>query len=1067
MALQLYASNSLERLSEKLTEDLRAHSGNVFLQPYIITQTEGINSWLKIQIAQQLGIASNLAFLSPTDIISSIYSVICRKKMPPAGVNQLQWMIYHLLGEADFVQQFPDISKYYDRQEAKKLSLALKVADLFDQYQVYRPQQIEEWNRGVLSADPELHWQSYLWHRLISEYGKSFTDRTAVTRQILEALQDPLNQEQLKAAMPHIYFFGLAIITPYYLELFKQVSEFVEVSFYLNNPAPDTYWMDQVTEKAMVKMMRRDKRRTPDQFQLGNDLLLNWGKVIKDSFWLLFNNDSFLNVYDDSFSEPPVETNTLLKKIQADIYHNALGADRQPLYLSDVTDGSITIHSAFTPAREVEVLYNYLVHLIDQRKEQLAPRDILVMVNDIDLYAPFIRAVFDNAPYSFPYHIADESMNRGNTIFSAIHQLLDVQEDAFTSEKIMELLDNKYIRKRFGITQPELIRKALKTANIRFGWEGNSANDTRYFSWEYGLQRLLLGICISGSPLMTFAGEQIEPVDAFEGDDSMELVRLIQFIRTIRKYMYREEEIKPLGEWMNYLKEMTEALVFESGEQEDEDYHLFIKYAERLEGDSSLSAIPVSFEAFRKGFVDRLSSEKRKQAFIRGGITFCSYIPMRSVPFRVVAMLGLDYDKFPRKEKLISFSLFQKKQERGDRNVKENDKHLFLETLLSARDYLYLSYTGRDMKDGAVLPPSLLVEELTDYVVKGIKDHPSEARKSWITEHPLHGFSRKYFEGNGLYSYLSHDHLLQQADIFLSVAETKEFQFRELELQQLIRFFEHPVRWYFNKVLKVYYKKNEDLLLPEEEIFELGKWDLINLGKELLTIDKNEEQIFTEEWIRKGKLPLRNMGVLKVQEANEKIETLREQLLELTQGIDKQSIPVSLTIDEILLTGEITGIYQQQILAISMEGEKSHLTWISGFLRYLTARALDLSLSLVLLYHNEKKKCYETYKLDASSYTPQQAIEKIRQCLEMFKSGHVQPLPFCPTAKEYDKLFLSGPDAFMIQIQKMRNSEEGQRGVLSDLYHIKADENGYFAEQQYPAFESNTTFFFADLNPTA
>ena len=1063
MPLQLYASNSLERLSQKLTEDLRQQTGSVFLQPCLVTQTDGINSWLKVQIAQQLGIAANLRFLSPTDIVAAVYSVVCRRSMPSAGANQLQWILYDLLGETEFISQFPNVSAYYTEQEAKKLSLAMKVADLFDQYQVYRPKEVEEWNIGKAVGDNDLQWQAFLWQRLQLHYGNSFTDRTKITRQILDALQHEENRNRLKETMPQIYFFGLAIITPYYLELFRQISEIVTVNFYLNNPAPDTYWMDQVTEKAMVKILHRDKRRTPEHFHLGNDLLLNWGKVIKDSFWLLFNNDSFLNVYDDSYSDPPQHNNTILKKIQTDIYNNARGEDRQELYWKEIeSDESITIQTAYTPAREVEVLYNHLVHLIDKREEKLAPRDILVMVNDIDRYAPFIRAVFDNAPYRFPYHIADESVEQGNTIFSAIHQILDITEDSFTSETIAELLDNKYIRSRFDITQPELIRKALKEANIRFGWRGDSANDTRYFSWEYGLKRLLLGVCISGSPLLEEYGEAIEPVDAFEGDASLEIVRFIHFVRSLRKYIYRNEEHKTLAEWMTYLKTMVEEMIFEAVEQEDDDYHLFIKYTERLEGDASLASIPVSFEAFRKGFVDRMSTEKRKHSFIRGGVTFCSFIPMRSVPFKVVAMLGLDYDKFPRKEKQISFSLFQKKQEKGDRNVKENDKHLFLETLLSARDYLYLSYIGRDMKDGAELPPSMMVEELIDYVVKGVHDDPIAVRKKWVKEHPLHGFSKHYFTGEGLYSYLGDNKLNTPVDIYASSPDKKNMIYHELEIDQLIRFFEHPVRWYFNKVLQVYYRKREDLLLPEEELFELNKWDSMRLQKTMLDMDREEVMAQTETWIRNGQLPLKNMGIVAALNTFDNAILIRNKIMEITGGVSANAIPFSLNIEDILITGKLDSVYDKNILAIAMEGEKPRVVWIGAYLKYLIAQALGQPLQLNMLYFDSKKKIYKTAKLSSDLYPASSAMEKLTRCIQLFREGQEQPLEFCPTASDPEKIFMDGQEAFIQHLQKMRDSDE-YSDLLNDLYYVKADENGYFDSTRYTSFENNTGIFFNDL----
>src|SRR5690606_33081518 len=128
-----------------------------------------------------------------------------------------------------------------------------------------------------------------------------------------------------------------------------------------------------------------------------NALLTNWGKVIQDTFGLFFTDENFLNEYQDEGIEP--DPRFLLSKIQHDIYNNSVGSDRNPLNIQDINDGSISINSCYTPVREVEVLYNYLVHLVDQHPNHLSPRDIVVMVSDIDAYAPYIKAIFKSAPY--------------------------------------------------------------------------------------------------------------------------------------------------------------------------------------------------------------------------------------------------------------------------------------------------------------------------------------------------------------------------------------------------------------------------------------------------------------------------------------------------------------------------------------------------------------------------------------------------------------------------------------------------------------------------------------------
>jgi exodeoxyribonuclease V gamma subunit len=1057
MALQLYVSNSLENLSEKLSTDLSVQSKGVFHRPYIITQTEGINSWLRIRIAEDLGIASNISFLGPTDIISLVYKIVCGKKMPPLSVSQLQWIIYDILGKEHFIKKFPAISGYYENHEAKRLSLAMKVADLFDQYQIYRPDSIVGWNKGIPETDTDLQWQFYLWQQVLEQTDRRFSDKTTVTHQILEALTHPENQDKLRVQIPDVYFFGLAIITPFYLQLFHRLSEIISVSFYLNNPAPESYWMDNVTETGMIRLLQKNKRLGSQSFTLGNELLINWGKVIKDSFWLLFKDENFLNVYDDSYIKEPEEPNTLLQKIQKDIYNNATGSERIKLYLEDVKDGSIVIHSAYTPSREVEVLYNYLIDLIERQRADLAPRDILVMVNDIDKYAPFIHAVFENAPYKFPFNIADESLSTGNNLFSALHALLNIDEDNFSGEKVTELLDNQYIRKRFDITDLDLVRKAVLSANIRFGWEGNYEHDTRYVSWNYGLQRLLLGICIGNDDPYNFNNELLNPVDNFEGDQAYEVVRFIHFVRTLRKFIVKREGIKMMKEWIEDLKELVDEMIFESGEKEDDDFHLFIDYTERMAGDKMLAEIQVSFDAFKKGFVEKLSTEKRKHSFIKGGVTFCSFIPMRSIPFKVVAMLGLDFDKFPRKESQISFSLFKKNQSRGDRNVKENDKHLFLETLLSAREYLYLSYKGNSTKDGAALPSSSLLEELVDYVIKGVIDKPAEVRKNWIVHHPLHGFSQRYFNHSGLSNYLSDEQFESNIKELNGVGEEQTFNFDELDINHLISFLQDPVKWYFNKTLKIYYFE-KDLLLPEQELFELNKWDAVSIINSLLEMDESSTDIYVDNCKRVGRLPLKNMGTLITGLLREAIKPLKEKINEVCGNAQASTIPVSLKLDKTILSGVIQNIYDNKMIVAMPPESKQAVIWMKAYISFLAARAMNKNLSLHFIYPD--KKNYDVLQLQSADITPSEAITILNQCIEFFIQGHEQPFCFYPKADNYKKIFLSGEEAYLTEVEKWRDSE---RGPLQNPYLNKADKNGYFSEANYPLFKSNNEILLAHL----
>ncbi|MDE4963606.1 exodeoxyribonuclease V subunit gamma, partial [Francisella tularensis] len=79
-------------------------------------------------------------------------------------------------------------------------------------------------------------------------------------------------------------------------------------------------------------------------------------------------------------------------------------------------------------------------------------------------------------------------------------------------------------------------------------------------------------------------------------------------------------------------------------------------------------------------------------------VTFCSMTPIRSVQFRVIAMIGLNNGKFPHQESAISFDLIARiGRKKGDRTKRDDDRYFFLESILSARDNLYISYICRSV----------------------------------------------------------------------------------------------------------------------------------------------------------------------------------------------------------------------------------------------------------------------------------------------------------------------------------------------------------------------------------
>lgn len=1041
MGLQLNVSNSLFTLVEQLANNLQKPLPTVFQPHYIVTQTLGMNNWLKIQIAEKLGITANCQFLKPNDIINHVYFLLDGPQEQILSVDNLQWLIFGLLDEHAFKGRFPYIAQYYKQgEDTKRMALAEKVADLFDQYQIYRPKMIKEWNNIQVPDLSENNWQKYLWIAVKNKIGDKMPDKTRVGKYIIDSLQNPSQQEKLRRRVPQIEFFGISIITAYHLEVFHELAKHINISFNLLNPSPSVYWFDDKSPQQIARWKSRARQKA-SLYEVpieGNALLTNWGSVIQDTFGLFFKDDDFLNEYDDSGIEP--EPKSLLGKIQNDIYNNAVSNDRNKFSLDDIKDGSISLNACYTSVREVEVLYNYLVHLVNQNPGSLSPRDIVVMVSDIDTYAPYIKAIFRSAPYSFPFTIADESIQSSDGLIGALHAILSLEE-SFKAEDILQLLEWGYIRNRFKIENIELIRRVVDEANIRFGIEGNLADDTVHVSWVNGLNRVVYGISMKVEEEYELNEYSFYPLDIVEGEQAFELIRFSHFVEVLIETIREQQKDRTLIEWGDYILRVVSNLIFQSEEEVNDDYQLLINYVKKLNLISDNVQEKVSFHVFKYNFLSNISGEVRTNNFASGGITFCSLIPMRSIPFKVVALLGLGFDKFPRKEDPLSFNIMQQEKRKGDRNIKENDKHLFLETILSAQEHLYISYIGKNTKDNTLLPPSAIVDELIDYIASGVEVLTTNkedllVREQFVTQHPLHNFTP---QPPGTYNYLAAN------DKRIDKVNSNGFQIKEssvleeVSIKELINFFKNPFEYYHNKVLNIYYRE-ERVLLPETEHFELDGLQEWQIKQDLLFLEQQELDNYIQRGIKKGELPLKNMSQTLLNNLYAAIEPTKQLVGESIGNQEERIIPIELEIEGIRIVGEIDKVFGDRIILVSFSKHNNKYR-LEVYIKYLLAIASNIEVDSYLI--SDVDRCI--YKIDKFALSMEEAREKLSELIRGYLQGQEGPFMFHPRFEnDPDKLAKYDLKKYERMLHGIFQNEQVPCG---DQYLLNEYDLGFFEQE--------------------
>lgn len=924
MSLSVYLSNDIEKLAQKLNENIYSHNENIFNTEYIVVQTEGLRRWLGISMAESSGIFTNFKFISPNELVNELIRSAFLKSSDIYDTENLRWIIYFILDDPQFEELFPHISNYYKSDTLKRLQIATTLADLYDQYSFYRQDYIVKWNKNeyaLSGTDLEFHekWQFWIWNKIKEQQGFKGNDKVSVREELLDKLEH--DQEfitHLKSKFIRISLFGFSSFTQFHIDIFlKLVNITSNLDFYMFNPAPEVFWLQDISEKSKVRIEKLF-RKNPQHLGLnvGNQLLMNYGKMAQYFYLMLFEYDDFINAIDNESLLSVPERTTLLNRIKYDIYNNIPYEIRDKIPAELIKDGSVSVASCYTILREVESLYNYVLQLFEI--EMYEPKDIIVMVSDIDLYTPYIQAVFDNAPYNVPFSIADRSFRGKDNIIGILNQILSLSYEDLSSEDVIQLLEFEPIRQKYGINNIAMIRTIIDQALIRTGVTGNQSDETFLVSWNYGMEKILLGYAIKTSEMIYSAGHNfpIIPLDLIEGEYAEQAFRLKVFVDDLTEMLLERNTPRTLADWKMHIRSVTEKMFYPDESNSEVMTNIRSKFDPENHEIHSIRDKKIKYEVFFNGFFDSLYLNTRKGNFITGSLTFCSMVPMRSIPFKVVALLGLNKNIFPRKSRDISFNLIGAEKRKGDRDLRISDKYLFLESMLSAQEKIYLSYIGQDVKTKTEIPPSPVIDELLDYIAES---SDINVRNEILVRHPLHVYNKKYFEGGKLYSYLDFQTETSTTDYFINEKISPPNGHKTIDIKYLITFFTKPLETYFNRTLKIRYE-DKKLLLDDSEVFLPDKLQDYYIRNKILNIDDPQEirEFIIKEKI-KGNLPLKNMSEVVVNIIYDKIEKFKAKKDFLLKGKKEEKFRITnQNYNGIALEGEIGNIYGDSFVMINL-----------------------------------------------------------------------------------------------------------------------------------------------------
>ncbi|MCL7940464.1 exodeoxyribonuclease V subunit gamma [Halomonas sp. ATCH28] len=898
--------NRLEALRGLAVEWMRRHPLSPLENETILVQSNGISQWLKLALAEDranggAGIAAALDVTLPARFLWQAYrSVLGENEVPPVSPfdkPRLVWRLMRLLPALLDAPTFAPLARFLEDDDdlRKRHQLAERLADLFDQYQVYRADWLAAWASGedvILTARGEARplaeeqrWQAELWRALRDDIGAQglASSRAAVHERFLEACQalttesPQLSFEQRRpAGLPRrVIVFGISSLPAQTLEALAAMARVSQVLLCVHNPCRH-YWADIIEHKDLLRAERRRQQRRPGmpadlaetELHLhAQPLLAAWGKQGRDYLRLLdefdeqqayrglfegeaLRIDLFDSPLDDSEGEGAREP-SLLRQLQDDILELRPLAETRATWpaVDPARDRSLRFQVAHSALREVEILHDQLLAAFSE-DATLKSRDILVMVPDVDQYAAAVQAVFGRLdaddPRHIPFTLSDQASRHRLPLLIALESLLRLPELRLSVSDLLDLLEVPAVRARFGIAEAGLptLRRWIEGAGIRWGLdarqrqsldlpEGLTAN-----TWAFGLRRLLLGYAVGDAADGPWQG--VEPYDDIGGLEAALAGPLVSLIDTLEVQWQTLAEPCDVATWGERLRGLLEACFLADS---DQDLMALTRLEQALDAwqesaeEAGLTE-PLPLSVVREHWLAQVDEASLSQRFLAGAVNIATLMPMRAIPFRHVCLLGMNDADYPRVQRPLDIDLMAQDYRPGDRSRREDDRYLFLEALLSARDRLSISWVGRSIIDNSEQPPSVLLGQLRDHLAHGWQlagkadDTDGQALLAALTtEHPLQPFSIEYFrEGSELATYAHEWRELHRPDAEPAAPPAKDAPlapFRQespLTLAQLGNFLKAPVQAFYTTRLKVFLEIDAMERLDHEP-FKLGGLD--------------------------------------------------------------------------------------------------------------------------------------------------------------------------------------------------------------------------------------------------
>ncbi len=968
--------NRLEDLSGLLTQFLKAQPLAVLQPEVILVQSNGMKHWLEMALADEgaLGICAATRMELPGGYLWQVYrSVLGAGAVPQQMVfdkAHLLWRLMRLLptlAQGDAI--YAPLQRYLQGEgDGRRLyQLAQQVADVFDGYQSYRADWLGDWvqghdllrsqdgdTSGARALEEEHRWQACLWRAIRADVGEALADasRASVHERFMQRLQSQLASGVRPPGLPpRIVVFGISSLSMQTVEALALLGQLSQVLMLVQNPC-QYFWGDIVEGHALLRQQLRQRQQakpgstaqsslfdTEAQHAASNPLLASWGKQGRDYLHLL---DGFDKVEEyrgrvarvDAFIDPATLSYapTQLALLQSAIL-NLEPVPSEPTPLA-AGDDSITLMSTHSAQREVEVLHDCLLSWFEA-DPTLHARDVMVMVPDMETFAPHIHAVFGRFPRSesrhIPYSVADTTA-RQSPLVQALEQLLKLPDARISLVDWLGLFEVSAVRERFGLSPSDItqLQGWLASAGVRWGLDAdhrqrwgfaNSVASRDQNTWAFGLRRLLLGYAVGAGSAWggTLAQAAIKSLDA------RVVSHLLDWVDAVDQTLEALSSKQTPEQWCVTMATLITRFFKASDDAEERLLQRLQEPLERWQqacADAHLQT-PLALEVVREHWLGQLDDGGLQQRFFGGGVQFGTLMPMRSIPFKAICLLGMNDGDYPRQTAPRDFDLMGQSWRAGDRSRREDDRYLFLEALLSARERLFISWQGHRATDNTEQAPSVLVAQLLDYLNTAWSP-PRQAQQQ-----PLQPYSEAYFLQDSPFQTFDAEWARLHGEAAASTAPLEAAATAdqaiaapdaepptELTLDDLRQLLRQPVEVFLRARLRIRFEKLEEAE-QELEPFALNGLEKYSVGQELL--QAADPALALADVQRSGRLPLAAFGEKLISTLERELDVVLQRRAPLREQFPHAcpALSIALELSGCRITGTLNGLFSADAITAS------------------------------------------------------------------------------------------------------------------------------------------------------